>query len=464
MVMTDAHKFLDSIMDEHSVIEDTMPEAHSDEALALRYSERHKEELRYVSTWGSWLIWDGQRWKPDDSRLAIDFARKIVREVSSDLVQHDKDSRHLARAVASKKTVSATETLARADRRHASTTDAWDRDPFLLNTPDGTVDLRSGDLRDHDTKDMITRMTAAGPAGDCPRWKDFLVQIFDGNPEVIAYVQRVLGYALTGLAKEHALFFLYGTGANGKSVLLNTVIGILGDYADIAPIDAFVAHRGDRHPTELADMRGKRLVVAQETEDGQRWAEAKIKSITGGDRIKARFMRQDFFTFLPQFTLIIAGNHKPSLRNVDEATQRRFNLIPFNTTIPKSQRDPNLETTLKGEWPGIMTWLIDGCLAYQREGLISPGVISDATGDYLREEDALGRFIDERCEIIALDPSALTQATELFDKWKSWCEATGDYAGTQKSFSRKFEARGYDRAKDPKTRRACFRGIKLLNG
>src|SRR4051812_40017420 len=177
-------------------------------------------------------------------------------------------------------------------------------------------------------------------------------------------MQRVVGYSLTGITREHAMFFAYGTGGNGKSVMLDTVAGIMGDYHTTAPIDTFTVSMGDRHPTEVADLVGARLVTAIETEQGRAWAEARIKMLTGGDRVKARFMRQDFFEFRPQFKLMVAGNHQPVLRVVDEAIKRRFNLLPFEVTMPTAERDPDLTEKLKAEWPAILRWSLDGCLAW----------------------------------------------------------------------------------------------------
>jgi putative DNA primase/helicase len=267
--------------------------------------------------------------------------------------------------IASAKTISAVESLARSDRRLAATVDQWDADPWLLNTPDGVVDLKTGILRPHRIEDYMTKITAIGPGGNCPLFLAFLDRIMSGDHEVISYIQRVFGYGLTGEIIEHALFFWYGTGANGKSVLLSTVSGLLGDYHTAAPIETFTVSNSDRHPTDLAGLRGARLVSASETEEGRRWAEAKIKQLTGGDRIAARFMRQDFFTYQPAFKLIIAGNHKPSLRSVDEAIRRRFHLVPFAVTIPEHERDLELTKKLKAEWPGILAWIIQGCVEWQ---------------------------------------------------------------------------------------------------
>jgi putative DNA primase/helicase len=240
--------------------------------------------------------------------------------------------------------VAAVEYLARSDQRLAASVDQWDRDPWLLNTPAGTVNLKTGATHGHRPEDYITKVAATSPGGKCDLWRKFIETVAGGDTDLAGFIQRMLGYSLTGSTREQCLFFLYGLGANGKSVLLNTVSSILADYHATAPIETFTASVTDRHPTDLAGLRGARVVTAIETEEGRRWAEAKIKSLTGGDPIPARFMRQDFFTFTPQFKLIVAGNHKPSLRTVDKAIRRRFHLVPCTVTIPgRMARHPAMD-------------------------------------------------------------------------------------------------------------------------
>jgi putative DNA primase/helicase len=238
---------------------------------------------------------------------------------------------------------------------------------------------------------------------------------------------------------EHALFFLYGTGANGKSTFLNALTSAFGDYHKISPIETFTASNSDRHPTELAGLRGARLVTSVETEEGRRWAESKIKSLTGGDRITARFMRQDYFEFTPIFKLVVAGNHKPGLRNVDEAIRRRFQLLPFTVTIPVHERDETLGEKLRAELPGILSWAIQGCLDWQANGLSPPPIVRDATAAYLEAEDALAAWIEDVGES---DPNSWESSSVLYRCWKSWCDRTGEYAGSQKKFSQRLEDRG----------------------
>lgn len=327
---------------------------------------------------------------------------------------------------------------------------------MLLNTPDGTVDLRTGELHEHQRDQYLTKLTAASPGGDCPLWRRFLDRVTDGNSELQAFLQRVIGYCLTGSISEHALFFLYGTGANGKSVFLSTIAGLLGDYAKSAPASAFTASNTEQHPTDVAGLRGARFVTATETEDGRFWAEAKIKNLTGGDRVTARFMRQDFFEYLPQFKLIVAGNHKPGLRSVDEAIRRRLHLIPFIVTICEQERDPELAEKLKAEYSGIVQWAIEGCLMWQREGLNPPTVVREATDHYLSAEDAIGRWLEDRC---ITTEASWTPGAALFLDYQAWSERAGERAMSQKRLTQALESRGFV----PTRTRAArgFQGIEL---
>jgi putative DNA primase/helicase len=409
--------------------------AFSDEALALLFAERHAGDLRFVAGWGKWLSWTGKHWRFDDTLHAFDLARRIIREVAAKC-NKTKD----ARMVASAKTVAAVERLARSDRRLAATIEQWDADPWLLNTPDGVVNLRTGAVRQHRPDDYMTKITAVGPGGDCLRFLKVLERITAGNAELTAYLRRVFDYGLTGVTNEHALFFCYGTGANGKTVLLSTVSGILGDYHRTAPIETFTASAVDKHPTDLAGLCGARLVTATETEEGRRWAEAKVKQLTGGEKLSARFMRQDFFDYLPAFKLVIAGNHKPGLRSVDEAIRRRFHLIPFGVTIPTEERDSDLTEKLKAEWPGILAWAIEGCLEWQTEGLRPPKAVTDATAAYLEAEDAISAWLDDKCE---RDPNAWSSSAAMFASWAAWASAAGEAVGSQKKLTQALADRGF---------------------
>jgi putative DNA primase/helicase len=255
-----------------------------------------------------------------------------------------------------------------------------------------------------------------------------------------AYLQRVSGYCLTGNTREHAMFFFYGTGANGKSVFVEAISGILGDYAKTTPMETFTASHNEPPLTNLATLRGARLVTATETEEGQRWAEAKLKLITGGERIAARFMRQDLFEYAPQFKLMISGNHRPRLRNVDEAMRRRFHLAPFAVTILPDRRDKKLADKLRKEWGGVLQWAVEGCLAWQRDGLQPPRAVTKATKNYLEDQDVLRTWLAEKT---VDDKGARANPTELYRAYKGWAEASNEYVWSQKQFSQKLEERGY---------------------
>jgi putative DNA primase/helicase len=299
-------------------------------------------------------------------------------------------------------------------------------------------------------------MTGVAPGGECKLWHRFLDRVTAADQELKSFLQRACGYALTGSTREHALFFLYGTGANGKSVFINTIAMVLGTYHRTAAMETFTVSAGDRHPTELAGLCGARLVTAVETEEGRRWAESRIKSVTGGDKIEARFVRQDFFEFSPQFKLFIAGNHTPGLRSVDEAIRRRFKLVLFAVTIPAEERDPQLPERLAAEGGGILNWMIEGCLEWQKHGLGECRVVQEATSAYLDAEDGLGSWLQECC---VRDQSASASSSALFASWRKWAEQAGEFVGTIKTFSQALEARGCRRTR---TRMGSeFRGLAL---
>ena len=323
-----------------------------------------------------------------------------------------------------------------------------------------TIDLKTGEDYAPRREDYIIKIAATyiDPVCQTPRWLEFLDTVTAKDKALQSYLQRMAGYCMTGKTTEHVLFFLYGSGANGKGVFLNTLTAIWGDYACVAPMEMFIETRGDRHPTELAFLRGARLVVAQETERGRRWAESKVKALTGGDPITARYMRQDFFTFRPQFKLVIAGNHKPSLRSVDEAIRRRFHLLPFTVTIPVEKRDKDLFEKLKPEWPGILHWAVIGCLEWQRQGLNPPAAVRDATDEYLAEEDAIGNWISERCDV---DTNLQQRKSQLYANWKEWADASGEFSGSQKMLTMELEKRGFKPGSEGGTNQAIFHGIAL---
>lgn len=432
---------------------DDRPPEYSDDNLALRFSAVHGNRLRYVAKWGKWMQWSGIAWRPDDTMKSFDLVRAICRGASAEC-----NKPKVSVSLASAKTVAAVEKLAKADRRHAATVDQWDTDPWHLNTPKGVLDLRTGHLLPHAAARHMTKVTSATPSGECLRWRSFLYTITAGDTELQDYLQRAAGYCLTGLVKEHVLFFGYGTGRNGKGTFLNTLTSIMGDYAVDSNVETFTAQTTGRHLTELARLQGARLVVAQETEEGKHLAESRVKAITGGDPITANFMRQDLFTFHPQFKLFIAGNHKPALRTVDEAIRNRFNLIPFTVYIPPEDRDKDLTEKLMSEASGILQWMVDGCLAWQTRGLQPPEAVLAATGAYFEAEDTFGQWLAECCTVRQYDQG---DATALFKSWRGWCTAAGEPPISQKRFSQTLVARGYEQKRIHGGKRV-FSGIDVI--
>lgn len=306
-----------------------------------------------------------------------------------------------------------------------------------------------------DRHHYITKSTSVAPIAGIPAaWLKFLFETTGGDVGLIRYMQQICGYCLTGDTREHALFFIYGPGGNGKSVFLNTLNSIMGDYAVTAPIDIFLSSKGDRHPTELAMLRGARLVAATETEEGRPWKESLLKQLTGGDKISARFMRQDFFSYTPQFKLVIIGNHKPRLRNVDEAMRRRIHIIPFMQT--PANPDKHLEEKLRAEYQQILNWMIAGTTDWQKNGFQIPPAVKNATDEYFSAQDLFGQWLNECCDVGSGNSSA---ATPLFDSWKQYAERRGERPGSMPSFADNLVKRGFEKRR---TRTAnLYDGIAL---
>lgn len=460
--MADVHALLNERLKRQGVDPDDLASVlaseFADEVMATRFSERHGDTLAYVATWGRWLIWRGDRWHIDETLDVVSRVRVFVQETASTLGE-GKSVDRLRSKILSKKSIDAIEQLARADRRHARSPDVWDADPWALNTPGGGVDLRTGEIRAHRPQDLQMKCAGAAQGGDAPLWRAFLRRVFGGDEELIAFVQRMVGYALTGAIHEHALFFLLGDGANGKSVFLNTIRHVLGDYAVVAPENFLVASTFERHSTDLAMLRGARLAVGHETERGHRWATARVKALTAGDPITARFMRKDNFTFTPQFKMVVAGNHFPQIDAIDEAFRRRLYIVPFDVTILEQERDLTLPQKLRAEASGILAWALVGCRSWQEIGLAPPVAVNDATNAVLRASDALGRFLDERCDLG--DPNAIVELRDLFEAWRSWCAARQEPHGDSRGLADQLRRRGYNPSKHSEHRRIVFHGVKL---
>jgi putative DNA primase/helicase len=374
-------------------------------------------DLRFNHSTGSWLEWAGHYWKPDQRKLAFAWALKLCRQLARTITAK-------GRLVVEKVRFSAAvEQGARAMPPISTAQDDWDADLWLLGTPGGVVDLKTGILRDGERSDMITKTTACAPAAteDCPLWLKFLDDALGGDKPMISFLQRYFGYCLTGLTMEEIIVFLFGPGGAGKGTVVKTITGIMGDYAITAPMEVFTA-QGYR-PSEYyrADMAGKRLIVAAETEQGAYWAEAFVKEITGGDRLSGRHPFGRPFTFDPTHKPLLHGNHIPRLRGRSTAMERRLRIALFNhkPAVP----DAKLKEKLQAEWPAILRWMINGCLEWQRDGLQPPSAVTSANKSYFDAQDVLGRWIEDAC---ILSPGKRLSPTVLRTSFNTWAKANSE--------------------------------------
>ncbi|MDP2734893.1 MAG: phage/plasmid primase, P4 family, partial [bacterium] len=326
----------------------------------------------------------------------------------------------------------------------------------------GSVDLRTGGLRAHQRTDLITKLApvAYDPKADAPIFKAFLRQIFFQNESLIGFVKRAFGYALTGSVEEQVLFFFHGSGQNGKTTLVNAILNTLGpDYAQTAAPGLLMVKRNEPHPTEIADLWGKRVIVTVEVEQGKRLAEVLVKQLTGSERLKGRFMRKDFFEFSPMHKIFLVANHKPVIKGTDFAIWRRIKLVPFNIVIPEAERDTTLPEKLKGEVAGILAWCVQGCLEWQRNGLGTPEEVKVATAEYKSEMDTLGDFLAERCEV---DPEAEVVKADLYGAYIEWAEKGGEHPLSKKEFGMRLKERRIEDNRSGKERTRVWRGLKLV--
>jgi putative DNA primase/helicase len=408
----------------------------TEDAIARRFTARKAETRRFDHTSGRWFWWTGYRWAPDETGGVLSELRQLAR-AATEGAKGSKLERARKAAFAG-----GAERFARCDPAHAVTAKVWDRDDWLMGTPGGTVDLRLAKIIHPDPADGITRMTAIAPnlMAGCPQWLAFLDDATGGDEDLIRFLQGWCGYCLTGSTREHALLFLYGQGGNGKSLFLNTVSHCLGDYATAAGMAVFQKGSENRHPTELASLAGARFVTSSETDEGKAWDEARLKQLTGGDPIRARFMRMDEFEFLPRFKLAIAGNRAPTIRNVDPAMRRRLCVVPF--TRKPSNPDPDLGEKLKAEAPGILAWMMRGCLDWIENGLIRPASVMAATEEYFEAQDVLGGWLAQETEP---DPKAWATSKALFESWTAYARSAGEEPGTAKWLGENLARRGFER-------------------
>ncbi|TKR27152.1 hypothetical protein FA014_01995 [Cellulomonas hominis] len=438
----------------------------TDDGNALRLVDQHAATIRYVPQRGQWLTWNGHRWTWDEAGHVHELARAIAR----DLRATDRDSRaHRAKSL-SRRGLEAMVAVARTDPRTVTHLADLDARPYELNTPDGVVNLRTGAITTPDPAALHTRSTAVAPnpAAVPARWLAFLADTFAGDPALTTYVQRLLGLSLVGQVLEQVLPFAHGPGANGKTTLIGVVqrlIGIGDDgYSISAPAEMLLATHQQGHPTEIARLAGARLVATSELEDGQRFAEARIKQLTGRDVISGRFMRQDWFSFTPTHTLWLLANHQPAVRAGGPAFWRRLRLLPFEHTVPPEKRVADLEDRLvEDEGPAILAWLIRGAADYFADGLTEPASVRAATDAYATDQDSIGRFVAEQCETGPAGAQHLkVKSGVLRAAYETWCRVEGEEPVTVKAMTTALRTR-FDVIPERSNTNRYLAGIRLLD-
>jgi putative DNA primase/helicase len=443
-----------------------VPRPSTDLGNAERFVAQHKCRVRFVATWDKWIVWDNTRWRIDTTRevwrLAKKSVRSIYKEVAKLAAMAEADPDEIeeltgwAKLSEKRERIAAMLALAASEEGIAIDHTVLDVDPWLLNCVNGTVDLRSGELREHRQADLITKSTGVefptDPGIDTPVFDEFLDSTFLANRDLIYFLQCLIGYAAVGIIQEHVLAIMWGTGSNGKSTLLNAILDALGDYGFQAPHGFLMVKRREGHPTELTDLFGARFVSIAETQDGQRLDEGLVKMLTGGERIRARRMREDFWEFSPTHTPFLATNYKPIVRGGDYGIWRRLKLIPFTATFVDPTeaadhpgaplKDRELPVKLRAERGGILRWIVGGCLGWQREGLNPPDTVLVATRAYKDESDTFKNWIKDRCKV---DREAVWKASEAYKAYREWCDETGERAVSKNRFAEKVEESGFER-------------------
>lgn len=401
---------------------------HSDDGNALALVDRFGHLIRYCPERGRWLHWTGQRWQW--CAVGGGVVREHCKDIARGLTGDDPASmRHKQRSLGA---VGTTAMLIQAatDPRIVVALDQLDAKPYELNTPGGIVNLRTGQLEPHNATHLHTRITEAAPDPDANAtpWLNFLSDTFDGHDELPGYMQRLVGYSVTGVVRDHVLPFLFGAGANGKGVFLETMRAVLGDYATTAPSGFLMAKNYAGHETEIARLAGARMVVCSEINEQDRFDEAKVKQLTGGDALTARFMRQDHFTFIPTHKLWLMGNHQPSVTSGGHSFWRRLRIVPFLNTVPEAKRVDDLQGVLsKDHGSAILSWIIAGAAAYFEGGLREPESVTTATDQYAKEQDTVARFVAERCHLGG-GAHVKVSVTKLREDYEHWCAQEGDPA------------------------------------
>lgn len=419
-----------------------------DYAHAAVLSRRWTGLYRWATHSDSWMHWSGKAWRKAPEEYVVKEASDLLRgEYLAQLAKTvDKDEiNRLARAI--REACTRTKVLAalaflRGWPKVLTRAEEWDAEPWALNCDNGTLNLKTDELRQHQSEELITRLVpvAYRPDASCPTWDYVQSHIAANDEDLVAFKRRAFGYGITGDTSEQCLFIHYGTGANGKSTELTAIQDTLGrDYAQHMPTETVLTKRQASIPNDVARLKGARFVTAIEAEAGRRLAEALVKQLTGGDRVTARLLYSEYFEFTPTHKLYLAVNHKPVIRGTDHAIWRRIRLIPYTVTIPDEEQDKHIGERLAAEREGILAWLVRGCLEWQRDGLGMPDAVRRATASYRSEMDVLGEFLDDCCLI---GSRFETPVKALHEAYKTWCEANGDKPISKRALGMRLLERG----------------------
>jgi putative DNA primase/helicase len=431
---------------------------------AERLVHRHGDKLCYCQALGGWFVWDGTRWRRDDTGEVERLAKETIRSIYVEAGNEPDDVRRKALADHAKRSESRSRleamiALARSEQGIPARADAFDRDPWLLNCPNSTVDLRSGTRHSHNRDDLITKVagTEYDPQATAPRFERFLHEVLV-EEDVIDFVRRFAGYSLSGSTRERVIAILHGRGKNGKSTLIELLQDVMGDYSTTTDTETILAKRYQGVGNDVAALKGARFVAAAEVEKGRRLAESKVKQLTGNDTVTARFLYSEPFTFRPEFKLWLSTNNKPEIHGTDDAIWDRIRLIPFDQRFVGDAADAELPEKLRDELPGILAWMVRGCGEWLLEGMGEPEKVKAATEGYRAEMDVLAAFIEDRCVI---HPRASAGATPLYKTYQEWCGENGENPESQKKFGGWLRERGFERGLERGSRLKMWRGIGL---
>jgi putative DNA primase/helicase len=436
----------------------------TDSTNAEKLVREHGSDIRYNAVWKKWLVWNGKYWETDEGDIKIHgLGLKTIRNIydgvllTSDYKERIEIEKFAMKSESMRNRKAMVEAASKITNINI-TNDELDRNQWLLNVRNGTVDVTTGDFKPHDRADFITKIANVDfdPDADCPVWKKFVREIMNYNNELVMFLQTACGWGITANTGEQVMFILFGSGANGKSTFLNTIQTILGDYAAVTQTETFLKQNADKISNDIARLRGTRFVTAAETEQGKRLYEPVIKQITGNDKLTARFLFSEYFSFYPTFKIFMATNHKPNIKGTDYGIWRRIRLIPFTTTVSKEKQDIELESKLLGEAPGILNWLIEGAKRWKRERLVTPEIILKATDEYRGEMDVIGNFIKEVCVEY---PASSVRVRELFKAYQEWCAENNEYANTERFFGMRLKEIGFKQTRTAEAR--YWSGITL---